>query len=292
MCWCVPVFVMISGVLLLNPQRLQSAGVFYRKRMSRILIPLAFWTAFYLGLRLCFEGLSWPEAGRDIVRASPYGHLWFLYMIAGLYFLTPILQPYVRLTALREQAVIVTLLLLGASAHDLISVFTGGHGKPTMFSLFLTYVPYYLCGYVLYRADLSTRWIQYCALGALVGWLGIALGTGLLYPRISLYLYGWHTPPTVLLSIGLFAAACHLFRRTASVLERRGSLIRYLDSVSLGIYLIHPLFIFALKAVGHYGEHIAQWPALSIPMMSLLLITASALMTSLLKAIPVVRRIV
>jgi surface polysaccharide O-acyltransferase-like enzyme len=102
-CWCVPAFIMISGALLLNPQRFQPAAVFYRKRMGRILIPLAFWTVFYLGLRASFEGLSWPEAARDVVRAGPYGHLWFLYMIAGLYFVTPVLQPFVRSTTRRDQ---------------------------------------------------------------------------------------------------------------------------------------------------------------------------------------------
>lgn len=46
--WCVPVFVMISGALLLDSSKQEALGVFYRKRMVRILWPLVFWSVFYL----------------------------------------------------------------------------------------------------------------------------------------------------------------------------------------------------------------------------------------------------
>ena len=48
--WCVPVFVMVSGALLLNPNKMESMETFYKKRLSRILIPLLFW-ATYCSLR-------------------------------------------------------------------------------------------------------------------------------------------------------------------------------------------------------------------------------------------------
>jgi surface polysaccharide O-acyltransferase-like enzyme len=285
-CWCVPVFVMISGALLLNPQQLKPAAVFYKKRMSKILIPLAFWTVLYLALRACTESLSWPEAGRDVVRAQPYGHLWFLFMIAGLYFVTPLLQPFVRSATHREQTWIIVSLLAAGSVYDLICQFTGGFGRPTMFSMFITYVPYYLCGSLLYRTVVSARWMKYLAAGVVATWLGIAVGTGLIFPRQ--YFYGWHNPLTILMSVGVFLVGSSLLHRR----EGRGNIIRYLDSISLGVYLIHPLIIFGLKEVGHYGEHLAQWPILSIPAMSLFIIAVSAILTSGLKAIPVVRRVV
>ncbi|MDQ6971139.1 MAG: acyltransferase family protein, partial [Mariprofundaceae bacterium] len=38
--WCVPVFVMISGALLLDPAKHENLNTFYRKRFSRICIPI------------------------------------------------------------------------------------------------------------------------------------------------------------------------------------------------------------------------------------------------------------
>src|SRR3546814_13654277 len=43
---CVPVFLMISGVLLLGKQ--ETLAVFFRKRFARILPPLLFWSLFYM----------------------------------------------------------------------------------------------------------------------------------------------------------------------------------------------------------------------------------------------------
>ncbi|MCX5644388.1 MAG: acyltransferase family protein [Phycisphaerae bacterium] len=139
--WCVPVFIMISGALLLSPHRLQPPGVFYRRRRGRILAPLVFWTVFYLGLRVCFEDDPWPLLVRDLVRGHAYGHLWYLYVIAGLYCITPLLQPFVGRASLRELVWTVVPLLAAVSAHSLISTFTAGQGKPTVFSMFVAYIP-------------------------------------------------------------------------------------------------------------------------------------------------------
>lgn len=48
--WAVPVFVMISGGLLLVPGKKESLALFYKKRLSRILVPLIFWSILYLSL--------------------------------------------------------------------------------------------------------------------------------------------------------------------------------------------------------------------------------------------------
>jgi surface polysaccharide O-acyltransferase-like enzyme len=49
--WCVPVFVMLSGVLLLRPKKVESIPDFLKKRMMRVFIPFLF-LGFYLHL-LC-----------------------------------------------------------------------------------------------------------------------------------------------------------------------------------------------------------------------------------------------
>src|SRR5437868_4695382 len=46
--WAVPVFVMLSGALLLDPDRKETPKAFYRKRFWRVGIPLVFWSTFYV----------------------------------------------------------------------------------------------------------------------------------------------------------------------------------------------------------------------------------------------------
>ena len=76
--WCVPVFVMISGAVLLSGPADQPAGEFYRRRALRLWQPALFWTLLYLALAAAtaLAALSmkpWPFAGRILVREHHTG---------------------------------------------------------------------------------------------------------------------------------------------------------------------------------------------------------------------------
>jgi surface polysaccharide O-acyltransferase-like enzyme len=46
--WSVPIFVMVSGALLLSKSSELAPLDFYQKRASRLLAPITFWTLFYV----------------------------------------------------------------------------------------------------------------------------------------------------------------------------------------------------------------------------------------------------
>ena len=46
--WSVPVFVMLSGALLLSGNKTESIFAFYRKRAAKLLVPLVFWSLFFV----------------------------------------------------------------------------------------------------------------------------------------------------------------------------------------------------------------------------------------------------
>lgn len=290
--WGVPVFLMISGALLLNPQRQQTPGVFYRKRMGRIFFPLMFWSVFYLGLRAVTEGISGAVIVRDLVRGSPYGHLWYLYVLAGLYGVTPLLQPFVRCASRRELAWTVVLLLIAVSLHSLVNTFTGGAGRPTVCSRFIAYIPYYLCGYLLSQLVVPHRWIKPLALGVLSVWVAIALGTGLLFPHVEFYLSSHHSPLTILLSVGVFLLAWGLCAPEGTGRTHSWGVLRYVDGTSFGVYLIHPFLLCIAMKSGLPSADMLAHPLLWIPVGSVVLATASILLTVCLKSVPVLCRVV
>ena len=49
--WCVPVFVMLSGALLLDPKKHASPREFWTKRLSRLLPAILAWPAIYFAWR-------------------------------------------------------------------------------------------------------------------------------------------------------------------------------------------------------------------------------------------------
>lgn len=92
---CVPLFVLTSSYLLFPMQG--STTRFLVRRFTRVGIPLVLWGAVY---GIWYGGLE--TLPFNFVPAA--GHMWFAYMILGVYFLIPMLSPWVeRLSARQER---------------------------------------------------------------------------------------------------------------------------------------------------------------------------------------------
>ena len=70
--WCVPIFILLSGALLLDPQRNKSAASFYRRRLWRIGIPFLFWSGILPSFWQTRDGAQADRVGRD--SRSAQGH--------------------------------------------------------------------------------------------------------------------------------------------------------------------------------------------------------------------------
>ena len=82
---CVPLFIVASSFLQFPLH--YTTGEFFRRRAVRILIPFAIWTVVY--------ALVWGEPVenfRGLLLNFNYaaGHLWFVYMLVGLYLIIPL----------------------------------------------------------------------------------------------------------------------------------------------------------------------------------------------------------
>jgi surface polysaccharide O-acyltransferase-like enzyme len=90
----VPVFVMISGVLLLNKN--EELTTFLRKRFSRLLFPFIFWSVIYLFIKINYD-LPLKEIisySIKVLKSGTEFHLWYIYMLIGLYLFIPILSKW------------------------------------------------------------------------------------------------------------------------------------------------------------------------------------------------------
>lgn len=94
---CVPLFVVASSYLQFPLH--YSAGEFCRRRAVRILIPFAIWSLIY--------ALAWGEPVsnlKSLLLNFNYsaGHLWFVYMLVGVYLLMPMLSPWAEKVGKKE----------------------------------------------------------------------------------------------------------------------------------------------------------------------------------------------
>ena len=103
---CVPLFVVASSFLQFPLH--YSTGEFFRRRAVRVLVPFAIWTIFY-----AFHFGQPVQNFKDLLWNFNYaaGHLWFVYMLVGLYLLMPLLSPWAEKVGKRELQVWIGLWL-------------------------------------------------------------------------------------------------------------------------------------------------------------------------------------
>lgn len=116
---CVPLFVMMSGVLLF-PVR-YTMGEFYRKRIGRLLLPLIFWSVVlpvvyyvYLNFLVPTNSAAIDPSGFTLEATLKKMYLfifnftydttplWYLYMLVGLYFIIPVLNAWLEQAQQKE----------------------------------------------------------------------------------------------------------------------------------------------------------------------------------------------
>ena len=117
---CVALFVFASSYLQFPLH--YSTGEFFRKRALRILPPFVFWTIVY--------ALVWGEPVqnfKDLLLNFNYaaGHLWFVYMLIGLYLVMPLLSPWAEKVGKRELQVYLGIWLF-TTLIPLIRQWVGG----------------------------------------------------------------------------------------------------------------------------------------------------------------------
>lgn len=289
----VPLFVMISAYLLVPVAG--SVGVFFRKRLVRVVIPFAVWSVLYATLPVVWGAMTVDEMLAHLTRLLynfnfSSGHMWFIYMLVGLYLFMPVISPWLeRCTRRQEQWFIAVWLIstfLGYMNFALGEVYGAAFWNEF-------HVLYYFSGFLGYlvvahyiRTKLAwTRALKIKA-GALMfiaGAVFTCLSFYYMMPRAADFYeieIGWRfcSPNVALESIGLFLLFDGIFARNKG--ENR--LVRQLSVNSYGMYLMH-MFIL-VYAYSLIDGHIAN--GLAIPLIALATYIVAFILTRLLTLLP------
>lgn len=298
-CFCsIPVFVMISGVLLLDDSREESLLEFYRKRMVRVGVPLVSWTIVYLGVRsfVDHERLTAGRVFELIITADPYYHLWFLYMMVGLYLVTPPLRTFVRHSTRKERLFVIAVMLVLANGYFQADALLWNNQR-SIFTLFIPYIAFYLCGYELSRIDPRTIPSKYLAIPVVICAIYLVAFAEPFIARQGgvgpgrRFVFDFFSPPIIFMSIAIFWAAWLHDATAKPVNGIRKLAVEWVASTTLGIYALHPLVLSwiqnALRNYAGDGPFLAG--VLVVPLITF---AACYLITSILMNIPLLRRTV
>jgi surface polysaccharide O-acyltransferase-like enzyme len=246
--WCVPVFLMISGALALDPARVSRPRYFYPRRWQRIGVPLVFWTLFYLVFRrLVLEpDLTAGEAASDVARGAPFLQLYFLYILAGLVIITPFLKVFTRYATWRMQLWF-GVVLLGLGVADQFVSYLAGVGEPNAATRFLPFAGYYVLGWCLRDVVVSGRRTAWCwAVFVLSVAVTAALAAVADFGAVGRYAYGFLSPSVVAMSVtGYLLLHAHL-RRPDGRAERW---VGPAAPLAFGVFLVHGALVYGIRTV-------------------------------------------
>lgn len=299
----VPLFLMLSGALLLDENRpcdlkktVKTAGIFFGL--------LTFWNVAYAAFHQIFLPLVRGNTMSDQNPVSLQGflealynehfHLWYLYVLVGLYLLTPLLRLFVK----KENAPLLRWYILFSAGvtfcvpifNVLINQFAGGENLLTGWvdkfglSVLGEYVTYYLLGWYLAQntPGKKARKAIYAAGGA--GFLLVVLCNQFVANQNNQLFYAFQNNN----SIGLLtmAAALFLFVHTALADKswpRLEPVLGRLANLTFGVYLIH---VFVLNVLVEFTAGIPTllWIPLNI-LLTTVLSFAGAFVMSLIPGV-------
>jgi surface polysaccharide O-acyltransferase-like enzyme len=275
---------MISGALLLSASANIALIEFYKKKTHRLLPPLLFWTLIYVVFLKYTESTFTLKFAAIIIGSGSFLHLWYLYMLVGLYFATPFLR--VLVSEINSDS----FRLLIAGCFTIAAIESAlGYKNSTFLTSFLPFIGYFLSGHYLlsHPNNLNSRLLVsiFLACGVI-----IAIGAGTLFPLLGPrsweIMYNYLNPIVIVMSLCIFL----LFAKEWIAISIPLDLFERIAPLTLGIYAIHPLWLWFLAKIGVNGFLIH--PLVGIPITTLLAFTLSVVSTTLLSYIPFLRRTV
>lgn len=148
--YAVPLFLMLSGALLLN--RDIEIGDFFKRRLSRIITPFIFYLIIYVcilyWLMVSFSGF---ESVPTYLAKVPFQYNWYFWMILGVYITVPVINKFVQHSSLRELEYFIAVLFLGSVFYQIMFIL--GITHYVNLNLVLCPVAYLVLGYYLSVKD-------------------------------------------------------------------------------------------------------------------------------------------
>ena len=156
-------FFMTSGAILLPVKT--SSSLFWRRRLGKIVFPTLFWTLFYMTDNF-FHGKTDIQTILHDLLSIPFvargrGFLWFMYTLTGLYFLAPILSPWLSKCSRRELETVLILWVVTLFYPLLRNIVTTDTSTYGILYYFSGYAGYFLLGHYLHKYCLRLTWWQF-----------------------------------------------------------------------------------------------------------------------------------
>ena len=282
--WSVPVFVMLTGSFVLGNYN-DKIGDFLRKALNKIIVPFLIWSVFYLLHNnwddLLGNRLSLSQKGGLVLENAISGsavHLWYIYMIIGMYFIIPIFSKWTKYANKKELTLFLVFWFFLLVAYPLIDKYR------TDFELnyFTGYIGYLIGGYYFFKFVQLNKIILWTLLLGSIAAISFATYHLAFQNNVDKEIYlAPLTPGVFLMSMSVYL----LFKQSNIALPNwLNVVVTQICYYSYGIYLVHLVVLAWIDDL--LISATAFNPLISLPLMSLLCLAFSYLIIFVLRKIP------
>ncbi|MFV8335297.1 acyltransferase [Flavobacterium sp. RSP29] len=281
----VPVFLMITGVLLLSKPI--TIDFFLKKRVTRVVYPFLIWSAVYVLFNLVLNTSNLHSNNLVALFKTVYlqfkdgasYHFWYVYMLIGIYLFLPIIGKWILNASEKE---IRFFLIIWVLTNFFKQSYLSNYIPDIGLTYFVGYIGYPILGFYLYRLqtkkDLAVIGILLFSVGFCITMFGTFLLTRQ-YGTFNETFYNYLCFNIVLTASGVFLLVKESNIQNTYFL----SVINYVSVNSYGIYLSHVLVLFLLNSVGINSSFLH--PFIGIIVTSLLCLLLSVILITSLKRI-------
>lgn len=284
----VPLFLMCSGVLLLNPKKELTFKLLFTKYIPRLVIAMIFWAFFYKFTDLYFQNaLSYENilnSVKEVFTLDHKFHMYYMHIIILVYLLLPITRILIKNMTKNELLYTISIwVLVGIIFPTLISlnIFPSFKYLLELYYLKMAYsaIGYCILGYFINKYKIKN---SICLVCSIIGFFIIFFGTVILSKM-------YNTLYTELLngfSIGVFLLAIGIFGLIINISDFGifNKILIYISKASFCIYLVHVVFL------NFVNINILLPQIIYIPIKVMLNLILSIAVYFLLSKIPIVKK--
>lgn len=292
----VPLFVMVSGALFLNEDRPFDTKSFFKKHLTIMVVLLVVWSFVY---GLLYHTVSGVNVFDYIFNFSGtlYPHLWYMYMIIGLYLITPVLRLFVK----RENSKYILYFIILSACANYIPTFLGIFHNIFGFKianytsrLYLNfasgYTTYFLLGWYLTNVDIKKSTKRNLVIAGFLSLVAMILLTQIFessIPASYQYTYDSLSILPFLYSLGSFVL---LYKKENS--KKDSKIFRFISKYTFGIYMLHIIFLEVfMNYILPYKSGSVMTPILYMVLLFIVIGPLSLVLSYLIEKIPYLKKL-
>ena len=285
----VPIFIMVSGFLLLSKKSSYSE---IRKRIIRIFIPLLFLSFLIFFKNNGFGINQIKNFFINFLEKPIIVSFWYLYMLIGLYLVTPFLQKMVKSFKLTDYKYFIIICLIIPSLLPVLSTYLPiSFNYNFTLALFPICVGYYVSGLYLSKVPLDKKYRNLAIIFCLI--FLVLFASSMIIPyvnssKISYHLDTWNYITTVIPSLSLFYLIRYYFEN-CNFKSKTTKVISLFSSLTFGIYLLHTFINYKLYDFVLLQMLFELSPYIGIVMLEILTFICAGIITFVLKKLKFIK---